>query len=283
MQIRISDLMDDCCPEGVALGATDAALTQRIKVDVLNKIKNDAPRPGRRNVTRILLLAAVIATLMTATAFAAGLFGMHRETVPADEIPSGYWRFYDDEGKLMEEQKFVYPDAGLIFTFTGPDRPRYQLEIKPGWLPKGEHYVACFRGDYTGDGWGNSFGACCSCDHIPCQIFAYEVDTRGRMSVLNAEPVTIEEETWDRWKVTKVVADYSGTEWSSLNKHLSIVNYILMFDEEQGILAIVQGEESMDTLEKIAQNLEIRETDTPAPPGNPLDEIQIGMMDIGRG
>ena len=143
--------------------------------------------------------------------------------------------------------------------------------------------MACFRGDFSGDGWGNSFGACCSCDHIPCQIFAYEVDTRGRMSVLNAEPVTIEEEIWDRWKVTKVVADYSGTEWSSLNKHLSIVNYILMFDEEQGILAIVQGEESMDTLEKIAQNLEIRETDTPAPPGNPLDEIQIGMMDIGRG
>ena len=78
MQIRISDLMDGCCPEGVALGATDAALTQRIKADVLNKIKNDAPRPRRRNVTRILLLAAVIASLMTATAFAAGLCGMHR-------------------------------------------------------------------------------------------------------------------------------------------------------------------------------------------------------------
>ena len=283
MQIRISDLMDDCCPEGVALGTADAALTQRIKADVMNKIKDGDLQPGRRNATRILLLAAVIATLMTATAFAAGLFSMRRETVPADEIPSGYWRFYNDEGKLMEEQRLVYPDAGLIFTFTGPDTPRYQLEIKPGWLPEGEHYDKCFRSGYTGDGWGNGFGACCSCDHIPCQIFAYEVDTRGRMSVLNAEPVTIEEETWDNWKVTKVVADYSNTEWSSLNKHLSIVNYILMFDEEHGILAIVQGEDSMDTLEKIAKNLEIRETDNPVPQGNSLDEIQIGMMDIGRG
>ena len=61
------------------------------------------------------------------------------------------------------------------------------------------------------------------------------------------------------------------------------MNYILMFDEEQGNLAIVQGEDSMDTLEKIAKNLEIRETDTPVPQGNSLDEIQIGMMDIGRG
>lgn len=283
MQIRISDLMDDCCPEGVELGTADAALTQRIKADVLNRIKNGNAQSKRRNVTRILLLAAAIATLMTATAFAAGLFGMRRETVPTGEVPSGYWRFYDDEGKLVEEQKFVYPDAGLVFSFTGPDRPRYQLEVKPGWLPEGEHYDKCFRSGYTGDGWGNGFGTCCSCDHIPCQIFASEVDTRERMSVLNAEPVTIEEETWDNWKVTKVVADYSSTEWSSLNKYWSIVNYILMFDQEQGILVTVQGVDSMDTLEKIAKNLEIRETDTPVPQGDPRDEIQIGMMDIGRG
>ena len=283
MQIRISDLMEDCCPEGVELGAADTALTQRIKMDVLNKIKNSNAQPRRRNGTRILLLAAVIATLRTATAFAAGIFGMRRETVPAGEVPSGYWRFYDDEGKLVEEQKLVYPDAGLVFTFTGPDRPRYQLEVKPGWLPEGEHYVECFRSDYAADGWGNGFGAFCSHDHIPCQIFAYEVDTRGKMSVLNAEPVTIEEETWDNWKVTKVVADYSSTEWSSMNKWLSLVNYILMFDEEQGILAVIRGEDSMDTLEKIAKNLEIRETDSPVPRSNPLDEIQIGMMDIGRG
>ena len=78
------------------------------------------------------------------------------------------------------------------------------------------------------------------------------------------------------------MADYSSTEWSSLNKYFSIVNYILMFDEEQGILAVVRGEDSMETLEKIAKNLEIRETDTPVPKGNPLDEVQIGMMDIGR-
>ena len=283
MQIRISDLMEDCCPEGVELGTADVQLTQRIKADVMNKIKNGNAQPRRRNVTRILLLAAVIATLMTATAFGAGIFGMHRVSIPKEEVPSGYWRFYDDTGKLVEEQKLVYPDAGLVFTFTGPDRPRYQLEIRLGWLPEGEHYDQCFRSDYTGDGWGNGFGALCSHDHIPCQIFAYEVDTRGHMSVLNAEPVTIAEETWDKWKVTKVVADYSNTEWSSMNKYWSIVNYILMFDQEQGILAIVQGEDSMETLEKIAKNLEIRETDTPMPQGSPRDEIQIGMMDIGRG
>ena len=68
-----------------------------------------------------------------------------------------------------------------------------------------------------------------------------------------------------------------------MNKYCSIVNYILMFDEERGILAIVQGVDSMETLEKIAKNLEIRETDIPMPQGSPQDEIQISMMDIGRG
>ena len=63
MQIRISDLMDDCCPEGVELGTADEQLTRRIKADVLNKIKNDAPQHGRRNVTRILLLAAAVCAL----------------------------------------------------------------------------------------------------------------------------------------------------------------------------------------------------------------------------
>lgn len=283
MQIRISDLMDGCCPEEVALGTADTALTQRIKEDVMNKIKNGNTRHRRRNIIRILPLAAVIAALMTATAFAAGLFGIYREAVPEGEVPSGYWRVYDDAGTLVEEQKLSYPDAGLIFTFTGPDRPRYQLEIRPGWLPDGEHYDKCFRSDYTGDGWGNTFGTLCSCDHIPCQISAFEMDTKEHMSVLNAEPVTIEETTWDNWKVTKVVADYSGTDWCGMHKYLSIVNYILMFDEEQGILAVVRGEDSMDTLEKIAKNLEIRETDTPLPQSNPLDENQIGTMDIGRG
>ena len=82
MQIRISDLVDSC-PEGVELGAVDEQLTERIKAEVLNKIKSGDRQPQKRNGTRILLLAAVIATLMTATAFAAGIFGMRRETVPA--------------------------------------------------------------------------------------------------------------------------------------------------------------------------------------------------------
>lgn len=283
MQIRISDMMDECCPEMVELGTANAQLTGRIKNNVMGKIKNEGVHTKRKKVIRTVLMVAAIATLMTATAFAAGIFSMNLEKVPEGEIPGGYWRFYDDEDKLVEEYKFIYPDAGLVFTFTGPDSPRHQLEIKPGWLPEDEHYDRCFRLNYNKDGWGRSFGLMCSCEDIKCQILAENVEPGNAKHVLNAEPVTIEEESWDNWKVTKVVADYSNTDWSSLNKYLSIVNYILMFDEGTGILVTVRGTDSMETLEKIAKNLEVRETDTLVPQGNPLDEIQISFIDIARG
>ena len=109
------------------------------------------------------------------------------------EEVSGYWRFYDQEGNLTEQQEWTYPEASIVFTFYGPEEEYNMPEFRFGWLPEGEHYEQCFRSDYAADGWGNGFGAFCSHDHIPCQIFAYELDTRGRMSVLNAEPVTIVE------------------------------------------------------------------------------------------
>ena len=54
-----------------------------------------------------------------------------------------------------------------------------------------------------------------------------------------------------------------------------------LVNEKRILKALRRGDSA--ALEKIAKNLEIRETDTPMPQGSPQDEIQIGMMDIGRG
>lgn len=277
MQIRISDMMDECCPEMVELGTADAQLTGRIKKNVMDKIKKEGAHTKRKKVIRTVLMVAVIASLMTATAFAAGLFTMNREEVPEGEVISGYWRFYDGEGNLTDEQKLVYPYAGLVFTFTGPDSPRHQLEIKPGWLPEEDHYDQCFRPDYSEDGWGDSFGLMCHCEDIKCQILAEIVEPGNAKHVLNGKPVSIEEEEWDRWKVTKVVIDYTDNR----SYKGTSGNYILMFDEETGILVIVRGTDSMETLEKIAKNLEIRETDTLLP--STTNDFPIGCIDMGRG
>ncbi len=280
MQIRITDLMDGCCPEKAEPGRQDAELARRIEREVFMKLNVDNRQIRRRKVLRIALIAAVIAALMTVTAFAAGLFTMERHQVEDSEEVSGYWRFYDEEGNLTEAQKLTYPDAGIVFTFYGPEDGEYNRpEFRFGWLPEeGEHYE---EQKSRSEGWMYSYGQMCHCDIISCQAGVMSVPVNGYQGVLNGEATVLKEETWDCWAVTEVQVDYTD---SKMVRWQEPVNYIYMFDEERGYLAYVKGCDDMDTLEKIAKNMEIRESDTPNTSyGNPLDEIQIGMFDLGRG
>lgn len=280
MQIRITDLMDGCCPEKAEPGRQDAELARRIEREVFMKLNVDNRQIRRRKVLRIALIAAVIAALMTVTAFAAGLFTMERHQVEESEEVSGYWRFYDEEGNLTEAQKLTYPDAGIVFTFYGPEDGEYNRpEFRFGWLPEeGEHYE---EQKSRSEGWMYSYGQMCHCDIISCQAGVMSVPVNGYQGVLNGEATVLKEETWDCWAVTEVQVDYTD---SKMVRWQEPVNYIYMFDEERGYLAYVKGCDDMDTLEKIAKNMEIRESDTPNTSyGNPLDEIQIGMFDLGRG
>lgn len=280
MQIRITDLMDGCCPEKAEPGRQDAELARRIEREVFMKLNVDNRQIRRRKVLRIALIAAVIAALMTVTAFAAGLFTMERHEVEESEEVSGYWRFYDEEGNLTEAQKLTYPDAGIVFTFYGPEDGEYNRpEFRFGWLPEeGEHYE---EHKSRSEGWMYSYGQMCHCDIISCQAGVMSVPVNGYQGVLNGEATVLKEETWDCWAVTEVQVDYTD---SKMVRWQEPVNYIYMFDEERGYLAYVKGCDDMDTLEKIAKNMEIRESDTPNTSyGNPLDEIQIGMFDLGRG
>ena len=280
MQIRITDLMDGCCPEKAEPGRQDAELARRIEREVFMKLNVDNRQIRRRKVLRIALIAAVIAALMTVTAFAAGLFTMERHQVENSEEVSGYWRFYDEEGNLTEAQKLTYPDAGIVFTFYGPEDGEYNRpEFRFGWLPEeGEHYE---EQKSRSEGWMYSYGQMCHCDIISCQAGVMSVPVNGYQGVLNGEATVLKEETWDCWAVTEVQVDYTD---SKMVRWQEPVNYIYMFDEERGYLAYVKGCDDMDTLEKIAKNMEIRESDTPNTSyGNPMDEIQIGMFDLGRG
>ena len=276
MQIRITDLMDGCCPEKAEPGRQDAELARRIEREVFMKLNVDNRQIRRRKVLRIALIAAVIAALMTVTAFAAGLFTMERHQVEDSEEVSGYWRFYDEEGNLTEAQKLTYPDAGIVFTFYGPEDGEYNRpEFRFGWLPEeGEHYE---EQKSRSEGWMYSYGQMCHCDIISCQAGVMSVPVNGYQGVLNGEATVLK----DCWAVTEVQVDYTD---SKMVRWQEPVNYIYMFDEERGYLAYVKGCDDMDTLEKIAKNMEIRESDTPNTSyGNPLDEIQIGIFDLGRG
>lgn len=279
MQIRITELMEGCCPERAEPGKRDAELVRRIEREVFIKLNMDRRRLRRRNIIRTVLIAAVIAALMTVTAFAAGLFSMERHKVEEGEEVSGYWRFYDKEGNLTEQQEWTYPEASIVFTFYGPEEEYNMPEFRFGWLPEeGEHYE---EQKSMSEGWMYSYGLMCQCDIIPCQAGVMSVPVKGYRGVLNGEATVLKEEVWDCWDVTEIQVDYSNCTTVRWPKP---VNYIYMFDQERGYLAYVRGCDGMETLEKIARNMEIRESEAPDPGyGSPLDEIQIGVFDLGRG
>lgn len=279
MQIRITELTEGCCPERAEPGKRDAELVRRIEREVFIKLNMDRRQLRRRNIIRTVLIAAVIAALMTVTAFAAGLFSMERHKVEEGEEVSGYWRFYDKEGNLTEQQEWTYPEASIVFTFYGPEEEYNMPEFRFGWLPEeGEHYE---EQKSMSEGWMYSYGLMCQCDIIPCQAGVMSVPVKGYRGVLNGEATVLKEEVWDCWDVTEIQVDYSNCTTVRWPKP---VNYIYMFDQERGYLAYVRGCDGMETLEKIARNMEIRESDAPDPGyGSPLDEIQIGTFDLGRG
>lgn len=279
MQIRITELMEGCCPERAEPGKRDAELVRRIEREVFMKLNMDRRRLRRRNIIRTVLIAAVIAALMTVTAFAAGLFSMERHKVEEGEEVSGYWRFYDKEGNLTEQQEWTYPEASIVFTFYGPEEEYNMPEFRFGWLPEeGEHYE---EQKSMSEGWMYSYGLMCQCDIIPCQAGVMSVPVNGYRGVLNGEATVLKEEVWDCWDVTEIQVDYSNCTTVRWPKP---VNYIYMFDQERGYLAYVRGCDGMETLEKIARNMEIRESEAPDPGyGSPLDEIQIGVFDLSRG
>lgn len=279
MQIRITDLTEGCCPERAEPGKRDAELVRRIEREVFMKLNLDGRQLCRRKIIRTVLIAAVIAALMTVTAFAAGLFSMERHKVEEGEEVSGYWRFYDQEGELTEQQEWTYPEASIVFTFYGPEEEYNMPEFRFGWLPEeGEHYE---EQKSMSEGWMYSYGLMCQCDIIPCQAGVMSVPVKGYRGVLNGEATVLKEEVWDCWNVTEIQVDYTN---SKMVPWPVPVNYIYMFDQERGYLAYVRGCDGMETLEKIARNMEIRESEAPDPGyGSPLDEIQIGVFDLSRG
>ena len=270
MKLKISELCSGCCPENVTLGTSDAELAARIKAKTLRKI---GVQPTRRRVrVRTLLLAAVIAAFFGSAAYAIARYSMNLQDVrDQDEVVSGHITEINKNGEVVNDETLYFPDAGLLLTFTGPDESYNSPEFKANWLPSAATHRV-YRGEWThylcNDGEGSI---------MPYLIIAGNVNTGDSKGVLNGKTEIVKQENWDGWEITEIVSDYTESSFANWE----IVNYIFMFDPARGYLVKVCGTDSMETLEKIAENLEIRESDTP-PFESPFSE-EIGILDLGRG
>jgi len=113
----------------------------------------------------------------------------------------------------------------------------------------------------------------CTDNTYPYRIEIYNnFELYGRDIILGAygaEALEVEEGVINGWEAVKSTIDYTGLydeskfseeEWENIKKSI-IKNYIFLFDSESEYLICVCGTSDMDVLEKIAENLSIRETE----------------------
>ena len=277
MQIRISDLMDDCCPENVTPGSEDKAMARRIHESVMEKLGQPVQKPHRavKRTFRTLLLVAVIATLLGTAAYAAGGYFMNLRKTDAPE--SGRWLELAADGSVLNESKLSYPDAGMVLTFEGPEQRSNVPEFRCWYLPSEANF-----GYTDAEGWAMYLSDNGTDREIPYIISAGSVRSGNHKRVINGEVTLVKEEDWGDWQVTELSSDYTNC---SYRWAYDRANFVLLFNAEKGWLITVSGTDDLETLEHIARELEIRDSgERPYHEDASVNYVEtIGLMDPGRG
>lgn len=263
----LADLASECFDESIELGEYNE-MTASIQRRVLARIKDDQRRKhfAVRQALSIALIAAVLISLLTVTAYALGLFKLNKNHIPDGVTVHGEWIERDSEGNITDIQDMKYPDTNLVFTYDCENTPHY-VEFKPGWLPSDPSFQVGENEEWyfhmIDDG-GSAVG----------QIL-YNIDVfyavPGFQLVMMYQSDIVEETTWGAYEVTKLI---------NHNPVLGDDNYVLLFSPEHGYMIRVGGGLDIDTLEKIAQNLEVRILDEEVE-YNP--DYNIGIINVARG
>ena len=271
MKIYLSDICARCSPESLGTRRPDPELTERVKAQVFSQTGLRRKKAtGRR--TRIIILVAAMVSLFVTSAFALSRYFMEREALTRRGA-SGYWTELDEGGELFAQQEHYFPDAGMVFNFTGPDEQPGILEFRCFWLPEEPN-----EGGTDNEGWTGYLACMGEGADMPYIISGRIAPKSGNRLVLNGEVTVIKEEYWGDWYVLCLSSDYTQCK---MRWPCEKANYVLLFDEQRGYLVTLGGSLPMETLEHIARELEIRDSGKPAPDKGM--DTSIGQIDIGRG
>ena len=271
MKIRITDLAAGCCPSDVLPGEYDRALAEHINRRVLQQLTMEETRRPRR-LPKAFLLAAVLILMIGTVAFAAAEYSMSfRRPGPDDAVVSGF-RFEEVvDGKVWNSRLVAYPDAGMVFTFTVPEKAAFTPEFRCFWLPQEPT-----EGITDTEGWTKRL-FCDAGDQIPYSIMALDYLSDGLQLVISGDVTVAGEMHWEDWQVLEVSSDCSKLTFPTYDR----ANFILLYQESTGYLVLISGELEMETLEHIAREMEIRDSSTPRP--DVSGGASIGTLDLGRG
>ena len=225
-----------------------------------------------RALRRTLLIAAVIAALLTTAVLAAYFTISHRVPAAEETFP---FRWDDSQTGYLE-----WKDAKLVVTF--PEKAESKgVEFRPGWLPfeLASEMPGCQPwSGLSSDTWFRRFSA----ESLmwqdgkavpfspgtvaqPLQIEVYSMsqfNDGGGMLMLYHTPGEITEEHWDESDADVMI--FTATQHFDARPELRMdaytltYNHVLLANAEEGWIVSVCGELDRDTIVKTAKNLEIR-------------------------
>jgi len=267
MNIPITDLMDDCCPEQVTL-CSDVQ-TDTIKETVLSRIHAE-PKPVRRFRPSVLLVAAAVMTLLVGTAIAAGRAISTRPVADANEADR-IFIWYDENGKVTDAHVVEMPDAQFAVTYK-VEQPQYNaIDYKLNWLPYPAHDTWPKPVDTSGwlnnasdttienDGFytveGHPYR---QLDQMLYQIRITGMTDSETVYYYNGAPTVVKQDQWNGWSRLEFTIDYTDSTSIAWGRP---INYLILFDPKTSVWVQIAGTMDFETYEKIAENMEIRVTD----------------------
>lgn len=241
-----------------SLGYIDSRYIEEADADRLNAVK-----PHLSKTVRTILIAAIIATLLIGTAYAASLlFKMNitENTAPVSQDFLGV--------------HVTYNDVGLVLSFEGPE-VCHQVGFKADYLPS-EPTTRVFYPD------GEWYRALCDeSDDLPeigYNIYSDQASLKTSL-MIGGKAEIVKEYSSGNLQVVEIVSDYTGTSFEVSG--VTEANFIIVFDTADGCLVrLASNRYSLDELEKILAGMELyvyMETNTPE------RSLDYGFINPGRG
>ena len=212
--------------------------------------REEIPAHLHRSVWRTVLIAAVIAMLLSVTAYAVSQFQLHHR-------PPQQGERYTVAGGLDEFEPLY------VFSFDGPEECR-AIHFKPTWTPSDDYWFWWPDEDggwvpqeiQSRESWNDEYGIY----FIDCLIEAYyapQFRNGGHLYLSEYLPDTVTEEQWGEVHVLK----FTGTGLHQIKGKDCYGNYLMLFHPDQGWVLMVCGHDSMENLEQIARGIQVEQTD----------------------
>ena len=233
--------------------------------------KEERNMQKHRKVWRTALIAAVIVSLFTVTAYAAARFQMEGH------------RGGESYAVQFGEINASWP-SDYVFEFEGPEECP-EVHFKTTWAPSEDYWFPEeWAHDWTSLVEGRElhneelgvYQASCVADIM----YAPQFVDGGAMILMGFKPEEITEEVWGEVQVYK----FSATATHAIDQEGTVFptgNFVILFHPEEGWIIGVRGYDSMENIEGIARGIVVEPTGETVHSGdfeNPFDfcDIYVG-------